>query len=79
MRITGFNTEDNGRFWNADGTLGVTVNEDDTVTLLDAEGYPANHTLPIEHAEHVLGCSRRDGDDAETTIRRWEYFASGAA
>jgi hypothetical protein len=77
MRIDfpGFTPDNDGRLWNADETLGLMI-ECDAVTLLDSEGYPAEHALGADHARYILVRARTVGDDADATIRRWNTYGS---
>lgn len=77
IQITGFTFDSqDGRYWSNDETLGIVVNDDGSLTLLDEDGYPSGNTLSADHAEHILSRARRDGDDAGQTMRRWDNYAS---
>lgn len=77
INIDGFeSTDPDGRVWNADATLGLIRNDDDTLTLLNCDGGPSNHTLTDDHAAHILRRSAQDSEDADATMRRWDYYAS---
>lgn len=55
------------RAWIQDGTQAISLNEDGTLSLLDSDGYPSNHTLSIHHAEHLASTGN---------LENWDYFAS---
>lgn len=74
--IAGFALDQDGRYWNADATLGLNVNTDQTITLLDADGCPSNHDLTADHATHILARARRDGCNEGATMRLWDAYAS---
>lgn len=77
INIPGFALDINdGRAWNSDFTLGLALNDDGTLSLLDSDAYPANHTLAPDHAEHILRVAAVCGDDADGTMRRWDCYAS---
>jgi hypothetical protein len=77
ISIKGFSRDDvDGRYWNADGTLGLVRDEDGQITLLNSDGEGTRSSLDDSHAAYILGQSAIDKDDAEQTIRRWEYYAS---
>ena len=74
--LLGFVSEQDGRFWNESGTMGVHVNDDQTITLLDSDGVSSNHALALDHAQHILNRARQYGDDEGATMRRWDNYAS---
>lgn len=61
------NDTDN-RAWNEDGTIGIFLEANGTVSLLDSEGYPMHtYRLTIRHAEHLA---------ATNNIENWDFFAT---
>lgn len=79
INIDGFTFDaDDGRAWNSDLTLGLALNDDGTLTLIDSGAYPTNHALTPDRAEHILRVSAVRGDDADGTMRRWDNYASAA-
>ena len=77
LNITGFTIDAaDGRYWNADETLGLVQNDDGTWTLLDVDGYPSNHTLQADEAEYILRRCADAGADASEAMRRWDAYAS---
>lgn len=52
---------------------GLVRNEDGTLTLLNSEGGPSNHSLSDDRAAHII---RSTGIDSEDLMIRWDSFAS---
>lgn len=77
----GFETaerNDGLRYWNADATLGVAQNDNGSWSLLDSEGYPTNHALPTDHAQHILRVLARESADVGSWQNRWDYYATAS-
>lgn len=74
-RIEGFTADADGRLWTADGAWGLERNDDSSVTLLDRDGAPSNHTLSASDAAFIIG---RAGL-GEDLMRRWDHYASANA
>jgi hypothetical protein len=71
----GFTPDVDGRLWNAGATLGLVI-DDDAVTLLDEDGYPADCRLSADEARHILEKSRMRHDTPRSTMRRWNTYGS---
>lgn len=75
ININGFKFDySENRAWNASLTIGLIENDDETLTLLDSEGYPSNNSLPVDHAEYILG--RLNGLEPSEILARWDSYAS---
>jgi hypothetical protein len=72
IQINGFTSNDGDRVWTADAAWGLVRNEDGSLTLLDVDGMPSNHTLTDDHAAHVVWTA----GIGEGLMSRWDAFAS---
>jgi len=75
----GFGPEnDQGRFWNADATLGLSRYSNGAWALLDVDGIGANNALRTDDAAHILGKLAGERAPADQWQGRWDYYATAA-
>lgn len=69
--------DEGARYWSAQGP-GVYAPFVGPVSLLDTDGVPANHKMPVDHADYLMRFLMASQVPADDWPRRWDYYATAA-